>query len=294
MTLLIRRQNGLQINRWIWLVASRQETPGGRLNIKMSSYQCRNHHVKDKTVSPTVLSLTWESPYLEKTAFILRQGPGHSQTKWVNYACVEYDENMSDSTWMWTGRQGLDCNFVYKRGPCRLATRGVCNEEGHTETTTDFTWCFDFVGNDATHKMRMGWVQHVHQPVQWFLGKGKERSTPGLLVTSHNVTSAWHNKSSFFSGTVGHTEFILGWGMMGYHHRIFRRTMSIVCGWSGACPGPHREDLGGQWKVTRCPSEYRRRWCWITSRLVHHALWPSSLNGKTYKCREVWKPEALL
>ena len=48
---------------------------GGRLNIKMPSYQYRDSHVKDKTVSPTVLSLTWESPYLGKTVFILRQGP---------------------------------------------------------------------------------------------------------------------------------------------------------------------------------------------------------------------------
>ena len=51
-------------------------TPGGRLKIKMLSYQHRNSHVKDKTVSPTILSLTWESPYLEKTVFILRRGPG--------------------------------------------------------------------------------------------------------------------------------------------------------------------------------------------------------------------------
>ena len=47
----------------------------GRLSIKMSSYQYRDPHVKDKTVSPTVLFLTWESPYLEKTVFILRRGP---------------------------------------------------------------------------------------------------------------------------------------------------------------------------------------------------------------------------
>ena len=46
---------------------------GGRLNIKMPSYQYRNFHVKDKTVSPTVLSLTWESPYMGKTVFILRR-----------------------------------------------------------------------------------------------------------------------------------------------------------------------------------------------------------------------------
>ena len=42
----------------------------------MLSYQYSDSHVKDKTVSPTVLSLTWESPYLGKTVFILRQGPG--------------------------------------------------------------------------------------------------------------------------------------------------------------------------------------------------------------------------
>ena len=48
---------------------------GGRLNIEMSSYQYRDPHVKDKTVASTVLSLTWESPYLGKTVFILRRGP---------------------------------------------------------------------------------------------------------------------------------------------------------------------------------------------------------------------------
>ena len=50
--------------------------PGGCLNIKMLSYQYKASHVKDKMVSPTVLSLTWESPYLGKTVFILRPGPG--------------------------------------------------------------------------------------------------------------------------------------------------------------------------------------------------------------------------
>ena len=57
-------------------IKNRQKTSsGGRLNIKMPSYQYRDSHVKDKTVSPTVLSLTWESPYLGKMVFILRQGP---------------------------------------------------------------------------------------------------------------------------------------------------------------------------------------------------------------------------
>ena len=43
----------------------------GRLNIKMPSYQYRDSHVKDKTVSPTVLSLTWESPYLGSNSAML-------------------------------------------------------------------------------------------------------------------------------------------------------------------------------------------------------------------------------
>ena len=50
--------------------------PGGRFNIKMPSYQYRDSHVKDKTVSPTVLSLTWESPYMGKMVFILNRAPG--------------------------------------------------------------------------------------------------------------------------------------------------------------------------------------------------------------------------
>ena len=45
----------------------------------MLSYQYRHSHVKDKTVSPTVLSLTWESPYLGKTVFILRRGPASTR-----------------------------------------------------------------------------------------------------------------------------------------------------------------------------------------------------------------------
>ena len=54
----------------------RVESAGGRHDIKMPFYQYRDSHVKDKTVTPTVLSLTWESPYLGKTVFIWRWGPG--------------------------------------------------------------------------------------------------------------------------------------------------------------------------------------------------------------------------
>ena len=62
--------------------------PGGRLNIKMPSYQYMDSHVKDKTVLSTVLSLTWEFPYLGKAVFILRRGPGHD-------AKIENDEAYS-------------------------------------------------------------------------------------------------------------------------------------------------------------------------------------------------------
>ena len=40
------------------LIHVHKRGPGGRLNVKMLSYQYRDSHVKDKTVSPTVLSLT--------------------------------------------------------------------------------------------------------------------------------------------------------------------------------------------------------------------------------------------
>ena len=48
--------------------------PWGRLNIKMPSNQYKDSHVKDKTVSQTVYSLTWESSYPRKTVFILGRG----------------------------------------------------------------------------------------------------------------------------------------------------------------------------------------------------------------------------
>ena len=47
---------------------------GGHLNINMPSYQYRDYHVKDKTVSPTVLSLTWESPYPGKDGLYIETG----------------------------------------------------------------------------------------------------------------------------------------------------------------------------------------------------------------------------
>ena len=60
-----------------WAIVTWTNRSGDRLSIKMSSYQYRDPHVKDKDDLATVLSLTWESPYLRKTIFILRRGPLH-------------------------------------------------------------------------------------------------------------------------------------------------------------------------------------------------------------------------
>ena len=52
------------------------------VNIKMPPHQCRNPHVKDKTVKrPTVSSLTWESVYLERWYLYWDGGPGVGVTK---------------------------------------------------------------------------------------------------------------------------------------------------------------------------------------------------------------------
>ena len=69
-----------------------RQGPGGRLNIKMPSYQYRDSHVKDKTVSPTVLSLTWESPYLGKTVFIFRRALllAHKTSFHIDWSCCCY------------------------------------------------------------------------------------------------------------------------------------------------------------------------------------------------------------
>ena len=52
--------------------------PGGRLNKKDGLTRYGDSHVKDKNVLTAVLSLTWKSPYVDKTVFILRRGPGGS------------------------------------------------------------------------------------------------------------------------------------------------------------------------------------------------------------------------
>ena len=70
------------------------------LNIMMPSYQYRDSHVKDKTVSPTVLSLTWESRYLGKTVFIMRRGPGSLRSTITHYMCIMSCQVQSPRPWL--------------------------------------------------------------------------------------------------------------------------------------------------------------------------------------------------
>ena len=66
-TLLVKELVRHLLTNSKWLMET-----GGCLNMKMPSYQYRDSHVKDKTVSDRLI-LTWESPYLVKTVFILRR-----------------------------------------------------------------------------------------------------------------------------------------------------------------------------------------------------------------------------
>ena len=54
-----------QKTTWAVISKSRASLAGDRLNITIPSYQYRDPYVKDKTVSPTILSLTRESPHME-------------------------------------------------------------------------------------------------------------------------------------------------------------------------------------------------------------------------------------
>ena len=94
-----------------------------------SSYQYGDPRVKDKTVS-TVLSLTWESPYLEWTVFILRRTliANHLFTShwssgltkhWNVYICLHFDEILI------TG-----CT-----GSCQMTTSSAANDTMHG------VWC---------------------------------------------------------------------------------------------------------------------------------------------------------
>ena len=64
---------------------SLHQEPGGRLNKKdgLTRY--------GDCVLTAVLSLTWKSPYVDKTVFILRRGPGHQQEYCSGLASTFHD-----------------------------------------------------------------------------------------------------------------------------------------------------------------------------------------------------------
>ena len=89
----------------------------------MLFYQYKDPHVKDKAVSwPS--SLTWESPRLGKTVFILRQGPGDIPVPGRLHASLDKTQlcknhgqqqrNHKDVNFMETTKVGLACGRI----PC--------------------------------------------------------------------------------------------------------------------------------------------------------------------------------
>ena len=118
-------------------IKSRSINQGG-LNIKMVSYQYRDSHVKDKTVSPTVLSLTWESPYLEKMVFILSRGSKlwSGSNIWLSNELIPAGDPSSDKSisqdrkWL----RGLHIMMMNQKAHYRISMM-VLNHG-----TTDLTW----------------------------------------------------------------------------------------------------------------------------------------------------------
>ena len=90
--------------------------PGGRLNKKDGLTRYGDSHVKDKTVSPTVLSLTWKSPYVDKTVFILRRGPVYPIPPSVER---RYNELKPGNTYIYQGIRLSSLNRCYL-GPLLL------------------------------------------------------------------------------------------------------------------------------------------------------------------------------
>ena len=143
--------------------------PGGHLNIKMLCYQYRDSHVKYKTVSPTVLSLTRESPYLGKMVFILRRGQ--------IYLLFNFVEAGGITKWM----LGLELSWTHhmmtsSNGNIFRVTGPLCGEfTGHrwipcTKASDAKLWCFLWTVLGQTFQ----WT--IVMPVIW--------DAIGLIMTS--------------------------------------------------------------------------------------------------------------
>ena len=127
----------------------------GRLNINMSSYQYRDSHVKDKTVSPTVLSLTWESPYLGKAVFILKRGPVLS----------------GSDNWI-PGCQSLIHSYLVILSTNQRATRDVSQRDG-------FLGVWQFLYNHARGRGygHLDWRSSLSVSYVWKLNHAAGRQT---------------------------------------------------------------------------------------------------------------------
>ena len=88
----------------------------------MPSYQYRCYHIIDKTVLPTDLSLTWESPYLGKTVFILRRGPGRASSGVgdpdIHFLVGEIDDMGHRNVWR-------SCKFVFAGTNCTVQEQSL-------------------------------------------------------------------------------------------------------------------------------------------------------------------------
>ena len=157
----------------------------------MPSYQYRDSHVKAKTVSPTVLSLTWESPYLGKTVFILRRGPGSRPV--CNGTCTWSVKALSDFLrhmvvrWLMTipcNVTGIICATHYESYKSQIVTGTIW-----PSSTNIFVWArnilfFCFVWARAIPSLLMPWClgSLSHQQLRFYTRKGFENPRT-LIVT---------------------------------------------------------------------------------------------------------------
>ena len=135
--------------------------PRVRLNINKSSYQYRDFYVKIRRSQGRLISLTWESPYPGKTAFILRRGP--SGDKQHNTPPQRYAINHRSQPCRQPGRQygrqsHNKCprrNYVHRSArqdacPALGAQCCQCGKTGHFDTSP---WCKGSVMKSSNRKL---------------------------------------------------------------------------------------------------------------------------------------------
>ena len=139
---------------------SNKMTSGGRLNIKSSSYQYRDSHVKDKTVSPTVLSLTWESPYLGKMVFILRRDPSYPRPFFLLRTIEIHLSILSRTSWHHMSEMPYKLLVLALTSPCAVTMASV--------QTPDFGitfWCILWRNIGQRHTLS----QYISWEKSWYV-----------------------------------------------------------------------------------------------------------------------------